>query len=281
MGRLSGYRNHTVLLTNCHTLILRQLLNHPPEPPLEEQDLYLYNIAPDHLPLAEKFRSRETHRFEPPKGALARYPKLVWVKCHLIVDNFCHYGLAAKPKGKLPPAEKRGYTYVRGRELVPLFIDFAREMGVPLADSDAHYLAHTMVEIAVDYLISQEDRSVPGIVRRARTHASQAQKREYDESLAALYRCSPDDIAATQDVAERFYGNVDDIDYMYLDGRTRIVLRKLRLPFSEENTARTRKLILDSAARLSDYSAFIGDSVALLSDRGTWGGDQPIAGEAD
>ncbi len=273
--------NGSALLTNCHTLILRTLLNHAPEPPPEEQDLYLYNIAPDHLPLAEKFRSRETHRFEPPEGAMACYPKLVWVKCHLIVDNFCHYGSAMKPEGKLTPAEKRGYTYERGRDLIPLFTDFAREMAVPLTESDAHYLAHTMVEIAVDYLISQADRTVPTVVRQARVRATEDQMREYDESLAALYGCSPEDIAATQGVAARFYGNVDDIDYMYLDGRTRIVLRKLRLPFSEENTARARRLILDSAERLPNYTTFIDDSVALLSDRDAWAGDTPLASEAD
>ena len=186
-----------------------------------------------------------------------------------------------KPEGKLTPSEKMGYTYARGRDLIPPFTEFARDMSVPLTESDAHYLAHTMVEIAVDYLISQADRTVPTVIRQARAHATQDQKREYDESLAALYGCLPEDIAATQDVAKRFYGNVDDIDYMYLDGRTRIVLRKLCLPFSEENTARARRLILDSSERLSDYMTFIDDSVALLSDRDAWAGDQPIASEAD
>ena len=62
------------MLTNCHTLILRNLLDHGPDPPPGEQDLYLYNVAPDHLPLADGFRSRETHRFDPPPGALERLP---------------------------------------------------------------------------------------------------------------------------------------------------------------------------------------------------------------
>ncbi|MEE9241357.1 MAG: hypothetical protein V3U53_09250 [bacterium] len=269
------------MLTNCHTLILRNLLSHGPEPPPDERDLYLYNVAPDHLPLSKRFKSRETHRFAPPEGALARHPKLIWVKCHLIVDNFCHYGAIIKLEGRLTPSEKKGYTYRRGADLIPLFTNFAREMDVPLDASAAHYLAHTMVEIAVDYLISQADRTVPTVIRQARAQASEEQMREYDKSLAALYGRSPEDISATQGAAERFYGNVDDIDYMYLDGRTRIILRKLRLPFSEENTARTRKLILDSAGRIPDYMAFIDESVALLSDRAAWAGDAPLASEAD
>lgn len=269
------------MLTNCHSLILRRLLEHPPEPPPEQRDLYLYNIAPDNLPLSQRFRSRDTHRFAPPDGVLERHPKLIWVKCHLVVDNFCHYGTMSKPEKRLLPSEKQGYTYVRGADLIPLFEAFAQEMGVPLTPSDAHYLAHTMVEIAVDYLISQGDRTVPVIIRRARKNASSEQRREYNESLAALYGCTPEDIAGTHDVAERFYGNVDDIDYMYLDGRTRIILRKLRLPFSTENTLKTRRLILDSAKRIPDYMAFIQGSVDLLSDYGAWAGDQPFVSETD
>jgi len=269
------------LLTNCHTLILRNLLGHGPDPPPGEQDLYLYNVAPDHLPLAEGFRSRETHHFDPPPGVLGRYPKLIWVKCHLVVDNFCHYGSAAKPDSARAPAEKMGYTYLRGADLVPLFEEFAARMNVPLGETDALYLAHTMVEIAVDYAISQADRSVPAIIRRARRAAAPAQMKEFEEGIAALYGRAPEEISATRDAAERFYGDVDDIDYMYLDGRTRIVLCKMKLPFSDENVARARRLILDSAARLTDWPGFIQASVDLLSDRNAWAGEGALLSEAD
>ncbi len=269
------------MLTNCHTLILRTLLGHGPEPPPGERDLYLYNIAPDHLPLAEGFRSRETHRFAPPPGALERYPKLIWVKCHLVIDNFCHYGAAGKPDRSLSPAEKEGYTYRRGTGLVPLLSDFASEMGTPLGESDAHYLAHTLVEIAVDYAISASERSVPRIVRQARISTAPELIAEFEAGIAALYGREAGEIAATRDAAERFYGDVDDIDYMYLDGRTRIILRKLKLPFSDENVARTRQLILDSAEGVSDFEDFIRDSVDLLSDREAWAGEGPMTGAAE
>lgn len=268
-------------MTNCHTLILRTLLGHESKPPAKEQDLYLYNIAPDHLPLADGFRSRETHSFEPPPGVLDRYPKLIWVKCHLIVDNFCHYGAIAKPAESLSVLEKAGYTYRRGADIVPLLIKYAADMGVPLGESDAHYLAHTMVEIAVDYAISQDDRTVPTIVRRSRATTAPDLMAEFEAGIAELYGRDAAEIAATQGAAERFYGEVDDIDFMYLDGRTRIVLRKLKLPFSDENVARTRQLILDSAEIVSDYPDFIRDSVDLLADRAAWAGEGTITGAAE
>ena len=269
------------MLTNCHTLILRTLLDHAPVPPVGEQDLYLYNIAPDHLPLADGFRSSETHRFEPPLGAVEYYPKLIWVKCHLIVDNFCHYGAIAKPVESLSTSEKAGYTYKRGEDIVPLFIEYAGDMDVPLGESDAHYLAHTMVEIAVDYAISQDDRTVPTIIRRARSTTEPELIEEFEAGLAALYGRKSTEISATQDAAERFYGEVDNIDFMYLDGRTRIMLRKLKLPFSDKNVARTRQLILDSAEKVTDYPDFIRDSVELLTDRAAWAGAGAMTGTAE
>jgi len=262
-------------------LILRTLLDHAPVPPTEEQDLYLYNIAPDNLPLTDGFRSRDTHRFEPPPGALEYYPKLIWVKCHLIVDNFCHYGAISKPAESLAITEKAGYTYKRGADIVPLFIEYAGEMNVPLGESDALYLAHTMVEIAVDYAISQDDRTVPTIIRRARKTCELELIEEYEGALAALYGRKSAEIAATNGAAEKFYGDVDNIDFMYLDGRTRIVLRKLKLPFSDENVARTRQLILDSAEKVSDYPDFIRDSVELFTDRAAWAGAGAITGAAE
>lgn len=268
------------MLTNCHTLILRDLLGHGTDPPSGEQDLYLYNIAPDSLPLADGFRSRETHRFDPAQGVLERYPKLIWVKCHLVVDNFCHYGPEGKPAGSLSPSEKKGYTYQRGMDLIPLMFEYADEMEVNLNQSDAHYLAHTMVEIAVDYIISTEDRSVPAI-RLGRASIDSGLIAEFEEGIAALYGRTREEVSNTHNAAKRFYGDVDDIDFLYLDGRTRIILRKLKLPYSDENVARTRQLILDSAKRIPDTMDFIKDSVEMLLDREAWAGNGPITGETE
>ena len=94
-----------VLLTNCHTLILREILKETSQ--VYDSDIYVYNVVPDSLPLSEEFNAKETHRFQLPKGAYEKYPKLKWVKCHLIVDNYCHYGSINKPLESLSPEEKK------------------------------------------------------------------------------------------------------------------------------------------------------------------------------
>ncbi|MDA1001666.1 MAG: hypothetical protein O2807_14260 [bacterium] len=263
-------------MTNCHTLILRKLLDHGSEPPAEERDSYLYNIAPDNLPLAGEFSPRETHRFAPPPGALDRHPKLIWVKCHLAVDNFCHYGTLEKPENSIPPNGKQGYTYRRGEGLLPLVEAFARGMGTPLDQDTLHYLSHILVEIAVDYAIYADDGTVPRVLRHSQEGMSEGQWAEYHQALSALYECAPDKVARARGGASNFYGAVNDFGYLFLTGRTKIVLRKLALPFSEENTQRTEELILRAAERVSDYMDFIDASVGALSDRSTWGGEAPL-----
>lgn len=267
------------MLTNCHTLILRRLLGHRETPPEEELDLYVYNVSPDSLPLSQEFRARETHVFAPPAGALTRYPKLVWVKCHIVVDNFCHYGTREKAASGLEPHEKKGYTYCRGAGLIPLVRDFAREMGQDLDLRSAHYLAHVLVEIAVDYCIYRDDRSVPLIMSGMRTGMTDEQRREFVEGIALLYGCEPAKVERSQGAPARFYGSMYGIDSLYLDGRTKIILRKLRLPYSEENTARARELILAAAERTGDYEEFVEGAVAALADRGAWAGEGSLAAE--
>lgn len=264
------------MLTNCHTLILRKLLDHGSEPPAQEYDSYLYNIAPDNLPLAGEFSPRETHRFAPPSGALKRHPKLIWVKCHLAVDNFCHYGTLEKPENSVPPNGKQGYTYRRGEQFLSLVDAFADEMGVPLDEDTLHYLSHILVEIAVDYAIYTDDGTVPLALRHSQERMSDAQWKAYHQALAVLYGCAPDKVARARGGAANFYGLVNDFDYLFLTGRTKIVLRKLALPFDAENTRRTEKLILQSAEEVSNYMEFIDASVAVLSDRDSWGGESAL-----
>ncbi len=268
------------MLTNCHTLILRALLERHPDMPHPGDDAYVYNVAPDSLPLSGEFRPRQTHRFAPPAGAMGRFPKLLWVKCHLVVDNICHYGTIAKAAGGLSPAQKGGYAYRKGAALIPLLREFTERMGVSTDEASLHYLAHVLVEIAVDYAIYLDDRTVAEQLRDAQRAMDDARSREYAQSLAALYGCAPEKVERARHAPRRFYGDLHDIDNLFLGGRTKIVLRKLRLPFSAENTRRTCRLIEEGARMTGDYLRFIDESVDALSDWEAWRGEAAMEGES-
>ncbi len=275
------FREFGLLLTNCHTLVLRELLERHPEVPHPGNDAYIYNVAPDSLPLSGEFKPRDTHRFAPPEGVMEQFPKLLWVKCHLVVDNICHYGNIAKVARGLTPSQKQGYTYRKGATLIPLMLEFTQMMGVPTDDATLHYLAHVLVEIAVDYAIYLDDKTVGEQLRDAQDAMTVAQEREYAEGLGALYGCEPEKVARARGAPRRFYGDMHDVDQLFVGGRTKIVLRKLRLPFSEENTEKTCRLIEEGARMTDDYMDFIDESVEALSDWEVWAGESAIEGETN
>ena len=153
---------------------------------------------------------------------------------------------------------------------------YCASVGAPVDGQTAHYLAHILVEIAMDYAIYLDDRSVPCILRDAQEGISAEQAREYTESLSALYECTPAMIKGATDAAKKFYGEFHDIDQLFLSGRTKIILRKLNLSYGSKNVERTEALILQAAEKVSDYMKFIEDSGKLLADARDWGGEDPL-----
>ena len=117
-------------------------------------------------------------------------------------------------------------------------------------------------------------------LRDAQDAMSDAQEREYAEGLGALYGCKPEKVARARGAPRRFYGDMHDVDQLFVGGRTKIVLRKLGLPFSEENTEKTCRLIEEGARMTGDYMDFIDESVDALSDWEAWTGESAIEGEA-
>jgi hypothetical protein len=156
---------------------------------------------------------------------------------------------------------------------------FAHELGQDLGSREAHYLSHVLVEIAVDFHIYQDDRSVPLVLSGARAKMTEEQRHEFVESIALLYGCEPAKVERSQTAPARFYGDMYDIDSLFLDGRTKIVLRKLQLPYSDTNVGRTRGLILDAAEKVADYMEFVEESVEMLADLDTWSGEGSLAAE--
>ncbi|MED5579767.1 MAG: hypothetical protein VX794_07000 [Nitrospinota bacterium] len=267
------------MLTNCHTLILREVLEETSRE--HDFDIYLYNIVPDSLPLSDEFNAKETHRFEPPEGAYKRFPKLKWVKCHLIVDNFCHYGSIMKPLEKLGPRDKKGYTYQKGKELIPYLEQFCAEVQVTLDSSTKFYLSHILTEIAVDYSIYLDDESVGELLNASRDAMQEEQISQFCNGLAVLYGCSPDKILRARNAPRKFYGDLHDLKLLFLDGRAKIILRKLGLEFNETNILRSCGLIESCSNKTKDYKEFTENAKKeIISHEHEWDNQNPIISES-
>tara|TARA_A100001037_G_scaffold306857_1_gene357377 strand:- start:41878 stop:42729 length:852 start_codon:yes stop_codon:yes gene_type:complete len=268
-----------VLLTNCHTLILREVLKETSQ--AHDSDVYVYNIVPDSLPLSEEFNAKETHKFQLPKGAYEKYPKLKWVKCHLIVDNYCHYGSINKPLELLSPKEKKGYTYQKGKELIPFLEDFCFKFDIDLDPSTKFYVSHILTEISVDYSIYLEDESVANLLNASRDAMETDQINEFCDGLAVLYDCEPEKIFRARSAPRKFYGDLHDLKSLFLDGRAKIILRKLGIEFSEENIMMGSKLIESCSQITKNFEEFTENAKkAILAHENLWDNGDPVISES-
>lgn len=267
------------MLTNCHTLILRQILEETSR--AHDADVYVYNVVPDSLPLSEEFNAKETHRFELPTGAYGKFPKLKWVKCHLIVDNYCHYGSIKKPTETLSPEEKKGYTYQKGRELVPLLEQFCSKVEVDLDTSTKVYLSHILTEIAVDYSIYLDDESVANLLNTSRDGMQTEEINEFCNGLGVLFGCSPEKISRARSAPKRFYGDLHDLKLLFLDGRAKIVLRKLGIEFTEKNIIIGSELIEKCSEKTVNYKEFTENAkTEILVHEEEWDNGESIISES-
>ena len=268
-----------VLLTNCHTLILREILKETSQ--AYDSDIYVYNVVPDSLPLSEEFNAKETHRFQLPKGAYEKYPKLKWVKCHLIVDNYCHYGSINKPLESLSPEEKKGYTYQKGKELIPFLEEFCSKFDIDLDSSTKFYVSHILTEIAVDYSIYLHDESVANLLNASRDSMETEMINELCQGLAVLYGCDPEKIYRARSAPRKFYGDLHDLKLLFLDGRAKIILRKLGLKFSEENIVLGSKLIESCSQKTKKFEEFTEKAKKeILTHENEWDNGKPVISES-
>jgi len=275
------------MLTNVHNWVLRELLRRKGK---EDKDLsiYLYNIAPDSLPMHKDISAKLTHKITLSKELLKKHPKLIFVKYHLMVDNLGHYGLLTCPKGINNNFEKEGYAYIKGRSLieeVKKFYQEGREWSTvhspqSIDENSALYLAHTAVEIALDLKLSEEDESITSLFFALQGSLTPQALEEYYQSLAELYNLRPETIREAREAPLKFYGEPKSKEDFFLDKRVKIILRKSKMEFTRENIDKAKRLVIKGERLLTDYLPTLEDWVkkielASIEEEETLSSDEP------
>jgi hypothetical protein len=142
------------MLMLTHTWILKEFLG---SRALHRDclDLYTYNVSPDLLTFHHAITSEMTHGIDRFRDLPDAYRKAAFVHFHLLVDDIAHYGdICEKPVCTFNP-DSKGYTYVRGRPLVPPIRNFQKRFGREISPSEAAYQSHIMIETAFDMVLNR------------------------------------------------------------------------------------------------------------------------------
>jgi hypothetical protein len=246
------------LLTNVHNWILREILRRKKKN--YSLDIFLYNIAPDALPLHKDISPEFTHNLNLTEELLKKYPKLIYVQYHILVDNIGHYG------DIFPSNCKKGYAYIKGEKIIENVKNFYKEFGENFDKEIISYLAHTVVEIALDFKISKDDPTISELFFKIQTEISQNEFEEYVEAISALYKIDREIVREARKEPFKFYGKIESSEDFFLTKRTKLILRKTKKEFTEENISSAKNLVEEATKYLNDYKLFLEDAVFKLEN---------------
>lgn len=244
------------MLTNVHNYILREVLREKKQN-IDEISAYLYNIAPDALPLHKNISANITHKTEIPLFLLEKYSQLVYIKYHLLVDNLGHYNDIVITNNTRDNFGKKGYAYLKGREVLPYLRQSSLTTNTEITDNDMMYLSHIIIEIALDYKVYKYDNSIARFFFEATTAQDERILKEYYQALSELYKVDMGIIKQSREEPAKFYQGTTTTDDFFLNRRSYLLLRKLKKDFTEDNIKYAVELVKIADSYLNDYQDFL------------------------
>lgn len=239
------------MLTNVHTIVLKRLLGDAASE--DALDLYAYNLAPDALPMHPSISPSITHQVNFTPEAMALFPKLFYVKLHLLVDNLGHYDQLVKPKSLDGNSGKQGYGYQKGVLFTQEVQGLMTEVGKAISPQQALYGAHVLVEMALDLRVFDEAKELPSLLHQIEEGISEEQWRQYSLALGWLYHLSPEVVNEARKAPRKFYEPFGDYRNKYFHGRARLFMRKFKLPAEPPVIQKVESLFLQVGEALGDF----------------------------
>jgi len=239
----------------------------------KNQDLFIYNVCPDFLPVHPSFTSDTTHGISRFRKLPDPYRKGAFVHFHLMVDDMSHHGFIHKiPIREFNP-DSQGYTYIKGRPLVRPLMDLSPRQGTPIDPSVAAYQSHMIIEMIFDLALylGKPDESNRLIV--AMCDAMQSIIRDHLDDFSGtvgwLYDASPQDVASAVKQCASIYTPERMNGFMTMEGRIKLFGKKFGLDTSDHQSMSILKEIMtDGMSLVADYEEFLDPTLAAIRKAG-------------
>jgi len=237
------------------------------------QDLYVYNICPDFLPIHGTFNSRMTHGISRFRPIPYEYSSANFIIFHLMVDDISHYGaINSVPESSFNPQAK-GYSYLKGESLREPIMDFYRMHGEPIDISTASYQSHMIIEMTFDLALYW---GAPEESGKLLTHMCDAVRRTIEEKMEEFSRTAgwfydvhPEEIEAAMKKCYPLYNKTSMEEFMTLEGRVHAFFRKFCPALLNTGAKATLTSIMQNGiALVKDYRAFLPPTLKAIKDAG-------------
>jgi hypothetical protein len=239
----------------------------------ENQDLYLYNICPDFLPIHRCFTSDIPHGVSRFRNLPVRHAKAAFIHFHLMVDDISHHGTIDRVPVKDFNPDSQGYTYLKGRPLLGAIKDLYARQNRPIDHATASYRSHMLIEMTFDLALYQglsaEGKDLLLFMCDAMQSLKGERLREFADTVGWFYDADPAAVGEAMGMCAPFYTPERMNEFMSLDGRIKVFLRKFGLDASNRAAYKTLEGIMDQGMDLvCDYEAFLDPTLDAIQKVG-------------
>lgn len=242
-------------------------------------DIFSYNIVPDILSIHKNISSTLTHGISRFQEIPDKFRKASYVQFHLMVDDISHYGKICDEPVTEFVHDAGGYSYVKGRSLIPGLIDLYAGAGQALTLEEAAYRSHMIVEIAFDHVVVNA-LSDKGIIDRFCESLAYTVKHDignFCDSIKWLYGIEEKTAEEAICEAQIFYSMERMKQIKNIESRTTLFIKKFGLDCDNDSVRRgVRELIVEGTVLAQDYNNFLPAVVNAMQDAGL-GKDDPYA----
>jgi hypothetical protein len=238
------------------------------------EDLYVYNICPDFLPILKGFTSDMTHGVSRFREIPAKYGKASFIQFHLMVDDISHHGLIDRIPVKEFNPESNGYTYIKGKALIEPLMDLYRSQGRPIDLPVAAYRSHMIIEMTFDlalYLgLPEESKRLMVVMCDAVQRMTRVDKlNEFSEMVGWFYDSDPKVVAEAMRQCAAVYTLKRMNSFMSMEGRIKVFMAKFGLDPSNGRTFSILEKIMTQGMDLAgDYEEFLDPTLAAIEKVG-------------
>ncbi len=242
-------------------------------------DIFSYNIVPDILSIHKNISSAHTHGISRFQEIPKKYRKVSYVQFHLMVDDISHYGkICYEPVTEFVP-DAGGYSYVKGRSLIPGLIDLYASAGQSLTLAEAAYRSHMIMEIAFDHVLINDlsDKAIIDRFCESLEYTVNHDVGNFCDGIKWLYGIEEKTAEEAIREAQNFYSMERMKQVKNIEGRTTLFIKKFGLDCDNDLVRRgVRELIIKGTVLARDYKSFMPTVVKAMQDAGL-GKDQPYA----
>lgn len=234
-------------------------------------DIFVYNIAPDLLPMNSDINSQQTHKIIRFSQISPFYPNASYVMFHLLVDDLAHYGEISPGIPDEFKPDSQGYSYIKGKPLINSILNFQKKINQEISYNEAAYRSHLIVEMIYDLVIIDNINNNQTIELLEEDVFTTAEKKmdEFAATINWLYGLDEGKIRGVlkRACSDITYENIRKI--MNIEGRIRLYANRFGLSSDEQQYfVSIKNIFLQARELLDDNEIFLRETAEAVKKYG-------------